>query len=81
MPRQVATVEHALDGIDPRPRIVPMLCFADAEFGLFSKPFLVSGVWVGWPKAMAKVVTRPGSMSPAQINAVVVVLAERLPPA
>lgn len=28
------------------------LVFIDAEFGLFSSPFLVDGVWVGWGKAI-----------------------------
>jgi hypothetical protein len=81
MPRQVAAVERALVRLDPLPAIVPMLCFTDAEWGFFSKPFLIGGVWVGWPKAMATVVTRPGSLSPEQVNATVVVLAEQLPPA
>lgn len=28
------------------------LCFVDAEWALFAKPFSLDGVWVGWAKAL-----------------------------
>jgi hypothetical protein len=28
--------------------------FINAEFGLFSSPFAVDGVWIGWGKAIRK---------------------------
>lgn len=50
---QVEKVQNALPGLTVR----GVLCFVDAEWGLFSGPFAIDGVEVMWPK---KLVTRLG---------------------
>ncbi len=57
------------------------LCFIDAEWSLFSRPFYIRGVFVGWPKAIQKFVHQEGSLSPAVIEATARRLAEDLRPA
>ncbi len=39
-----------------------MLAFVGAEWDLFNSAFEIGGVWVGRPKKMAKVVSRPGPL-------------------
>jgi hypothetical protein len=36
------------------PEVRGALVFINAEFGLFTSPFVVDGVWVGWGKAIRK---------------------------
>jgi len=36
------------------PDVRGALVFTNAEFGLFSSPFIVDNVWVGWGKAIRK---------------------------
>jgi hypothetical protein len=58
--RQVDIVEELLAplcrelGLAQLPEVRGGLVFIDAEFGLFSSPFHVGGVWVGWGKAIRK---------------------------
>jgi tryptophanyl-tRNA synthetase len=42
--------EHGIPDVPVRGALV----FVNAEFGLFSSPFAVDGVWVGWGKAIRK---------------------------
>jgi hypothetical protein len=62
--KQVERVRAALDGaglVD-----VPsygMLCFVDAEWGLFSRPFSIGAVTVLWPKRAAEYVSRAGVLT------------------
>lgn len=46
---QVGKVQDALPGLPVR----GILCFVDAEWGLFSGPFAIDGVEVMWPKKLA----------------------------
>ena len=32
------------------------LCFTNAEWGLFSKPFVIDDVWIGWAKALVEAI-------------------------
>lgn len=41
-------------GIAEPPPVQGALVFVDAEFGLFSSPFEISDVWVGWSRALTK---------------------------
>jgi hypothetical protein len=50
------------------------ICFVNAEWSLFAKPFVIGGVWVGWAKALGEKLTAPGDLEPAHL----VVLAERV---
>ena len=58
--RQVATVQSLLAplvselGLARAPEVRGALVFINAEFGLFSSPFAVDDVWVGWGKAIRK---------------------------
>jgi hypothetical protein len=58
--RQVSVVEAVLAplqhqlGLAELPAVRGGLVFVTAEFGLFSSPFGVGGVWVGWGKAIRK---------------------------
>ncbi|MGI8806579.1 MAG: hypothetical protein ACR2KK_01750, partial [Acidimicrobiales bacterium] len=38
----------------------PGLCFVDAEWGLFAKPFELDGVLVTWAKALRERLGQPG---------------------
>jgi hypothetical protein len=80
MGRQVDAVSRALEDVGPVP-IIPMLCFVEAEWPLIAKPLIIDGVWIGWRKAMAEVIIRPGPLTTEQVNAVATRLAKHLPPA
>ena len=45
--------------------IRPMVALVGAGFGPFAQPLSVRGVWIGWPKELAKVVSKPGPLGPA----------------
>jgi len=83
MGRQVSVVKNALDDITWAAgiSITPMLALVGAEVGLFENPRTVQGVWVGWPKAMARAVSRPGPLSQDVVRQVVKIIAARLPEA
>jgi len=58
-----------------------MLCFVDAEWPWFSKPFELEGVLVTWPRAMRELLVRPGPYGSATVELVAATLDERLRPA
>lgn len=72
MPRQVEAARRALD--DPDVPIRAALCFIDAEWGLFARPFALSGVLIAWPKVLFKRLTEDGPLGRARIKE----LADRL---
>jgi|HubBroStandDraft_6_1064221.scaffolds.fasta_scaffold775171_2 hypothetical protein len=41
----------------------PALCFVDAEWSLFAKPFMLDGVSVGWAKALGERLLADGPRS------------------
>jgi hypothetical protein len=49
--RQVGLVRDALPGCDEVP-VRGALCFVDAEFSLFAKPFAIDGIVVSWGRAL-----------------------------
>jgi hypothetical protein len=61
--------------------IRPILCFVDAEWSWFAKPFTLEGVTIAWPKATADLLCQAGSLTPGQVGRIAERLAERLPPA
>lgn len=74
---QMEAVRNALDGED-----VPVhaaLCFIDAEWRLFAKPFQLKGVWITWGKQLATMISMPGPLSDADVIQVGNQLAARLP--
>jgi hypothetical protein len=76
---QVETVQSCLAplafelGMTELPVIRGALVFINAEFGLFSSPFAVDGIWVGWGKAIRK---RLGEQTDGRLS--VDVIAKRL---
>jgi len=79
--RQTDTVRQAIGDEHDRIAIHPMLCFANADFRVFAKPFTIRGVIVTWPRAMKKLVRSPGDIGTDQIAAIAEMLAQRLPSA
>jgi hypothetical protein len=69
MSPQVAAVATALTSL-PAARgvpITPMLVFVSSEWGWFARPFRLGGVWVGWPKKAAEIISQPGPLTPEMI--------------
>lgn len=76
---QMEAVRDALGGID-----VPVhgaLCFTDATWRLFAKPFRIGGAWVTWADALAGLIGRPGVLGPDDVAAAADQLARVLRPA
>jgi hypothetical protein len=74
---QVAAVADAL--ADPAIEPNPALCFTDADWGWFAKPFTIKGVWCCRPRALAEMVNAPGPLTPDDIVALAHRLATALP--
>lgn len=78
MAKQVAAVRKALGAEWTEVPVRPALCFVDAEWGWFAKPFELAGVLVTWPKAARERLARPGPYAPEGIEAIAAVLEQRL---
>jgi hypothetical protein len=75
---QVKAVLNALDG-----ESVPVssaICFTDAEWGWFAKPFTMRGVFVSGPKGLARAIAEPGPLTTDSIQEIAGRLSEALPP-
>ncbi len=80
--RQVDAVYGALDGLTPGELpIHAALCFVDAEWRLFAKPFRIGGVWVTGGKRLAEMIAEAGPISATAVMEVAERLSERLVPA
>ncbi|WP_285117309.1 nuclease-related domain-containing protein [Leifsonia sp. fls2-241-R2A-40a] len=79
--KQVARVRSALDaaGLETVPAY-GMLCFVDGTWGFFQRPFTVDTVTVLWPKKVAEIVARPGTIDSQTVNRTLRVLAVAFPP-
>jgi hypothetical protein len=75
--QQRAIVEHTL-GADVWVRAA--LCFTGVELGLFARPFLMEGVVITWPKALAKALGAPGALTESSRSEVADRLADAFPP-
>lgn len=80
--KQVAHVQRAIDGT-PHTGIPVRgaLCFVDAEFRLFAKPFHVNGVLVTWGKALRERIATPGDVGEEDRAALHLHLARAFAPA
>ena len=61
---------------------VPMhgvLCFADAEWGLLSRPFTVDDVIITWPRRLAGSLRKPGPLNATSIRALATQIASAFP--
>lgn len=84
MAKQVEVVRAAvgaphIDDFDLK--VHPVLCFVDAEWSLFAKPFEIGGVWVGWAKALGERLQTAGSLQPEHVRRIGERVAAALPPA
>lgn len=81
MSKQVAAVRTALGHDWTEVPVRPLLCFVDAEWPWFAKPFELRGVVVTWPRAARELLVRSGPCLPATVGLIAARLEERLPPA
>lgn len=75
---QVEAVTTALAG-----RNVPVqsaLCFTDAEWGWFAKPFTLKDVFISGPNALSRKIAESGSLTKKSIRELAEHLSEALPP-
>jgi hypothetical protein len=61
--------------------ITPVLCFVDAEWRLFARPFQLGGVWVEWPRSLRARVEREGPLQGEHVRLLAKRLASALPAA
>lgn len=80
--RQAVAVRERLAGCQAAEGVpvVAVLCFVDAEWALFAKPFTLDAVHVAWPDATADLVARPGPLPPERVDAVAAAVAAAFPP-
>jgi hypothetical protein len=77
--RQEDAVLAALAEVDVE--VHSALCFIDAEWSWFPKPFMIDGVWVTWGKVLSEMIAEPGPLSHGEVLRVANILASALPPA
>ena len=76
--KQAVVVRTALGDLDVP--VHSVLCFIDAEWDFFLKPFQVEGVWVTYGKHLAEMIGAAGPLSNDEVLNVANVLAAALPP-
>jgi hypothetical protein len=76
--KQAAVVRTALSDLDVP--IHSVLCFIEAEWDFFLKPFQVDGVWVTYGKHLAEMIGAGGPRGDDEVLRVTNVLAATLPP-
>ena len=78
MTRQVAAVHDVVGSVAP---IVPVLCFIDADLGIFARPFTLRGVRVTWFKPLRKQLRADGPLLPEGVADLALRLGHGLRPA
>jgi hypothetical protein len=82
MASQVAAIRTALGAamtLEFKVEVRAALCFVDAEWSLFAKPFDLGGVWIGWPRALGKRIRQQGELTPEHIAILARAVARALP--
>jgi hypothetical protein len=74
---QIETVRTALDEMEVP--VTGVLCFTDAEWRFFAKPFTQDEVWVTWPRNLIEMIDAPGPLSLEEVRATSNLLATSLP--
>jgi hypothetical protein len=69
----------AMDGIAIT--VIPVLCFVDAEWSLFARPFQLGGVWVEWSNSLGERLRAPGPLGAEQVQRLAQKVAAVLPAA
>jgi len=75
MSHRVAAVSSALR--DLHMPISRALCFVAGETPPTTLPFMLRGVWIGWPVQLYRLVSQPGLLQPREIEAAAQLLDER----
>lgn len=81
MSKQVGAVQKALGEAWAEVPVRPVLCFVDAEWRWFARPFELGDVLVAWPKALRELLVRPGPYVAGTVEAIAATLDEGLRPA
>ncbi|MDQ3640349.1 MAG: NERD domain-containing protein [Actinomycetota bacterium] len=81
MSKQVAAVRKVLGADWADVPVRPMLCFVDAEWRWFAKPFELDGVIVTWPNAARALLVGAGPLAPEMVERIATRLDEELEPA
>jgi hypothetical protein len=77
--RQVDAVEKALG--DPGVPVHAALCFSDATWGRFPRPFRIGSTWVTYVEGLAKLIAAPGDLEHGRVVRIARQLGAALPPA
>jgi hypothetical protein len=78
---EVVRVALAVDPLAADIRVRPCICFIDAEWGLFSKPFIIDGVVVAWPQQLVKRIVASGVLTATAVARIANRIAVALPSA
>jgi Nuclease-related domain len=57
------------------------LCFGDADWSLYAKPFAIDGVWIGRPEWLAEQLQAPGELAPEHLRTLARRVADAVPAA
>jgi hypothetical protein len=79
MSHRVAAVASVL--CDLRLPISRALCFVGGEWPPTMLPFMLRGVWIGFPIQLYRLVSQPGVLQPRDIETAIKLLEAQLPPA
>ena len=60
--------------------VVGRLCFIEAKWSFFAKPFTIDGVWASGPKSLSVAVRQPGRLRTSEVDTVAACLDRRLRP-
>ncbi len=74
---QVQAVTKALSGLEVP--VFSAVCFTDAEWKLFAKPFTLKGVYVSGPVALARKISETSALGVEQVREIAVRLSKALP--
>ena len=81
MSKQVLAVRKALGPAWAGVPVWPVLCFVDAEWRWYARPFELRGVLVTWPRPACDLLAQAGPYSPASVDRMAAALHAGLPPA
>lgn len=59
----------------------PAVCFTNATWGRFTKPFRTHGAWIASPKTLTETIGEPGALGPDDMRTVAAVLSATFPAA
>jgi hypothetical protein len=77
---QAQAVRQAL-AADERFPVSAVLCFTGSDWPVLTRPFVISDVWIGWPRALTKAITSMAILDHATIDSIAGRLDRAFPPA